>query len=559
MERPGGQIERLLEELYPGRAGEVAHALGELLAAHPRRPSGRRVLDQSEAMLITYADQFSQPGEPPLRTLRRFLQTQRGVISAVHLLPFLPYSSDDGFSVVDYLAIHPGWGSWSDVAALARDWTVMFDAVINHISVQHEWFAGFLAGDQRYREHVICVDPGTDLSAVVRPRTSPLLTPFETAEGVRHVWTTFSADQVDLNYANPAVLLAIVEVLLAYVEHGAGYLRLDAVTYLWKEIGTDCVHHRNTHRVLQLIRAVLDEVAPATVVITETNVPHAENVRYFGDGINEAQLVYNFALPPLVLHTFATGDASALAGWAAGLRPPSAGTGFFNFLASHDGIGLRGVEGILSAEQIEALAQRCQDHGGLVGLKTNPDGTASPYELNINYFDALSDPATADDLAVDRFLAAQAIMLMLAGVPGIYVHSLLGSRNDHAGVARTGSPRSINREKFDWPVLQAELADSGSTRSVVLTRFQTLLRARRAEPAFHPQAPQSVVDAGPGVFALERVAADGAVVRCLVNVTAEPRVASGAIGYDLLTRCVSTGAAMRPYEVRWLRPSGPRH
>src|SRR5690606_35016656 len=108
-----------------------------------------------------------------------------------------------------------------------------------------------------------------------------------------------SADQVDLNFKNPAVLLATTRALLFYVEHGAKFIRLDAIAYLWKEIGTPCIHLPQTHQVIQLMRAVLDEVAPDVRLITETNVPHPDNISYFGAGTNEAQLVYNFALPPL--------------------------------------------------------------------------------------------------------------------------------------------------------------------------------------------------------------------------------------------------------------------
>ena len=257
---------------------------------------------------------------------------------------------------------------------------------------QHEWFQAFLKDDPQYRDYFIVVEGNPDLSQVVRPRALPLLTTFDTPSGPKQVWTTFSADQVDLNFRNPDVLLEIIDTLLFYVAQGAQFIRLDAIAYLWKEIGTSCIHLPQTHRVIRLFRSVLDAVAPHVMLITETNVPHNENISYFGNGRDEAQMVYNFALPPLVLHTFHTGNSRVLSKWAAGLNLPSDHTTFFNFLASHDGIGVNPARGILSDIEIDALIERVIQHGGLVSYKDDASGVQIPYELNINYFDALSDP-----------------------------------------------------------------------------------------------------------------------------------------------------------------------
>ncbi|MEP7359750.1 MAG: sugar phosphorylase, partial [Anaerolineales bacterium] len=474
-------------------------------------------LSERDSLLITYGDQVQAPGRPPLRVLGEFCRAHlAGLVSGIHLLPFYPSTSDDGFSVQDYRAVDPALGDWDDVAAPGRDFRLMFDAVINHISAQSDWFQGCLRGDPRYRDYFISVSGDPDLSQVVRPRALPLLTRVATPEGERAVWTTFSADQVDLNYANPAVLLEIIDILLLYVERGAALIRLDAIAFLWKEIGTACLHLPQTHRVIQLMRAVLDLAAPHVMLITETNVPHQDNLSYFGDGANEAQLVYNFALPPLVLHSLRTGRAAELSAWAASLRLPSDRVTFFNFLASHDGIGLNPARGLLAPADIDALVEQTLAHGGLISYKHNPDGSRSPYELNINYFDALSDPAGGEPptLAVDRFMAAQAIMLALAGVPGIYFHSLLGSRGWPEGVALTGRSRTINRQKFAAADLENELADPGSLRSTVFQRYANLLRARSASAAFDPYGAQQVLPGAPALFALLRTAR-GAQVLCL--------------------------------------------
>ena len=302
------------------------------------------------------------------------------------------------------------------------------------------------------------------LSLVARPRALPLLTEVSTAAGPKKVWTTFSADQADLNFKNPEVLLAVLKALLFYAGQGARFIRLDAIAFLWKEPGTDCLHLPQTHRVIQLMRAVLDEAAPGVLLITETNVPHAKNLSYFGNGSNEAQMVYNFALPPLVLHSFATGNAEKLVCWAQSLALPSQRVTFFNFLASHDGIGLNPARDILSPAEIDALARRAVAHGGLISFKAMPDGSRAPYEMNINFLDALSNPAEDEppESAAGKFLAAHAILLSLQGVPGLYFHSLLGSRGDRAAVAATGIPRRINREKLDCARLESELGAQGS-------------------------------------------------------------------------------------------------
>lgn len=515
----------------------------------------RYAWSERDAVLITYADNIRRPGQTPLATLSDVLpRLVGGSVNSVHLLPFFPWTSDDGFSVADYLAVDPVSGSWADVERLAGATRLMFDAVINHMSASNPWFQGFLAGDEQYAGYVITESPDTDLSQVVRPRTSPLLTAFDTARGTEYVWTTFSADQVDLNYENPAVLLDITRVLLEYVRRGADIIRLDAVTYLWKEVGTSSVHHPKTHRVIQLLRSVLDEVAPQVTLITETNVPHAENVSYFGDGRNEAQLVYNFALPPLVMHSFVAGDATKLTSWAAELESPSLETCFFNFLASHDGVGVRGAEAILTHAETRALAARAEAHGGLVGYRSLADGSAVPYELNVNYFDALSDPASDEpvETQVARFLTAQAIMLAIPGVPGIYLHSLVGSRGWPEGVAQTGHNRTTNREKLDATTLLAELEKPGHRRQRVHDGYRALLDARRARTAFSPHSPARVLASDPRLFVIERGDGDDTVL-CVHNVTGDE------VPYAVDRTTVVAGSepgsfdgVIPPWSTRWL-------
>jgi len=517
-------------------------------------------LTERDAILITYGDQIQSANEKPLQALSKFCEKYlTDAINGIHILPFYPWTSDDGFSVVDYRKVDSALGNWDDISSMQINFRLMFDGVINHISAHSEWFQGFLRGDLRYQNYFITVEDSPDLSQVVRPRALPLLTTFKTAAGDKKIWTTFSDDQVDLNFKNPEVLLEILDILLLYVKHGAVFIRLDAIAYLWKEIGTNCIHLPQTHHVIQFLRAALDEIAPYVHLITETNVPHADNISYFGDGSNEAQLIYNFALPPLTLHTFHTGDARSLSSWAKTLTLPSHKTTFFNFLASHDGIGLNPARGILSDEEIDSLVNKTLEHGGLVSYKHNANGAQSPYELNINYFDALSNPNGSEplDVLVNRFIAAQAVMLSLLGVPGIYFHSLFGSRGWIEGVKQTNRNRTINREKCDFETLQNELADLNSLRSNVFTRYRRLLLARSSSPAFHPHGAQKILDIHPSVFAVERISPNSkSRVLCLQNVSVEKIAVETehATATDLFTGQLLQISKIKldPYQILWI-------
>jgi len=545
------------EDKAPHVLARVEKLIADYRERIPARDGG---LTERDSILITYGDQVQSPNKNPLQTLSTFCkQYLDNVVGGIHILPFYPWTSDDGFSVVDYRKVDSNLGGWEDISSMQSRFRLTFDGVINHISAQSGWFKGFLRDDPRYRDTFITVDGSPDFSQVIRPRALPLLTTFNTPSGEKRVWTTFSDDQVDLNYQNPEVLLEILDILLMYIERGATFIRLDAIAYLWKEVGTTCIHLPQTHHVIQFLRSVLDEIAPHVHLITETNVPHVDNVSYFGDGTNEAQLVYNFALPPLTLHAFHTGNARILSNWAKTLSLPSDKTTFFNFLASHDGIGLNPAHEILSNEEIASLVNETLEHGGLISYKHNADGSQSPYEMNINYFDALSNPNGDEplDLQVNRFIAAQAIMLSLLGVPGIYFHSLFGSRGWIEGVKQTERNRTINREKCDFEKLQNELADSNSLRSKVFLRYRELLLARRGSSAFHPHGTQKILNFHSSVFAIERISPDEkSHVVCLHNVSAAEVTftTNHTSATDLFTgqSLQASKITLEPYQILWM-------
>jgi sucrose phosphorylase len=427
-------VKSLLERIYGTKEGDMAYRrLRSLIDKVPQKRSRRTGLfSQEDIFLITYGDTLlssePSPKQTPLKIFHRFANRYlKGTFSTIHFLPFFPFSSDDGFAVIDYYTINPELGIWQDVRDFRTDFQLMFDYVLNHISAQSPWFQNYLADRKGYDTLAIEIDPATDLSMVTRPRPLPLLTEFKKESGETvHLWTTFSSDQVDLNYASIEVLEKMIDVMLFYIAQGATVLRLDAIAYLWKTVGTSCIHLPQTHDMIRLFRRILDQVAPDVILITETNVPHEENVSYFGDGSNEAQMVYNFTLPPLLLYTFIKEDATLLSRWAGELATPSENTTFFNFTASHDGIGVRPLEGIVPGHEIDRLVQTVKQNGGSVSLKQNPDGTQSPYELNITYIDALLKPGAKNDPHhVNRFLASQAIAYVLPWVPATYINMLI--------------------------------------------------------------------------------------------------------------------------------------
>ncbi|MCC8231717.1 sugar phosphorylase [Enterobacter mori] len=515
--------------------------------------------DEKDVVLITYADQFSAAGENALPVFTRFYNKWLShSFSHVHLLPFYPWSSDDGFSVIDYHEVAPETGTWSDIAELKQSASLMFDYVCNHMSAKSQWFANYLQQTPGYENFFISVDPDTDLSAVTRPRALPLLTPFTLHDGsVRHLWTTFSEDQIDLNFGSPDVLIAMVDVLLHYLMEGANYIRLDAVGFMWKIPGTHCIHLEQTHQLIQLFRVITEAVAPGTVIITETNVPHKDNISYFGNGENEAQMVYQFSLPPLVLHAIHRQDVRTLSQWASSLELPSTKTTWFNFLASHDGIGLNPLRGILPESDILSLVEKLQQEGALVNWKNNPDGTRSPYEINVTYLDALSPKNAADNERIARFILAHAVLLSFPGVPAIYIQSVLGSRNDYEGVERLGYNRAINRKKYIAGEIDSELSNTTGIRHKIFKQLSELIAIRRAEQVFHPDSHALFETSGKHILKIIRVAKKGERITALFNFSQYIQTVNseGISGTELIAKenISGTTLTLNPWQVMWIK------
>lgn len=525
--------------LYGKRADHcfrrLVYLLGRYGVGRRDEPIARDVdqFDEQDAVLISYGDMIYDREDYKLADLCNFLNEYvQEAVSVLHILPFFPYSSDEGFSVKDYREVREDLGDWNSIEAVTTrfdehiqqytayegdyvtnqlmqaNYDVMADLVINHVSRESSWFQDFLSGIQPTKNYFITVDPETDLSKVTRPRSTPLLTPVRNREGKVYVWTTFSNDQIDLDFSNPDVLFEFLDILLFYISKGISVIRLDAIAYLWKEIGTSCIHLPETHDIVKLIREFVELVAPHVTIITETNVPHEENISYFGEG-DEAHMVYQFSLPPLLLHAILNENASYLTEWAKTLDEPPEDCLYFNFTASHDGIGVRPLEGLVPEEEFEQLVQSTKERGGYVSYKTDEDGNESPYELNITYFDAFKDIENGDpELQIRRFMCSQIIMLSLKGLPGIYLHSLTATSNYTEGVDQGDDKRAINRKRWGLEELKSRLQDEESTTAQVFYRYRSLLNIRRQHPAFDPHGDQTVYDWKDELFVIFRESPD---------------------------------------------------
>ncbi|SIO06138.1 sugar phosphorylase [Vannielia litorea] len=563
----------LLAQIYPEHdCKALSHRVHEAFwpeGSHPRsraRTAGNNLWSEADTLVITYANSLVDGNHKPLDLLRDFLTHYlQGVISGVHILPFFPFTSDDGFAVVDYRAVNPQVGDWPDINRIADEFKLMSDLVLNHVSSFSKWFHDYLQGHEPYDKFFFEASPEDDLSQVVRPRTSDLLREVQTPSGPRHVWCTFSHDQVDLNFANPEVLLEFLRVMRLHIDNGIRVIRLDAVAFIWKEIGTTCIHLPQTHAIVRLMRLLFDYATEPVILLTETNVPNAENLSYFGNR-NEAHAIYNFSLPPLVLHALLTGSSRALNQWLMAMPPAQLGCAYLNFTASHDGIGMRPAEGLLSEDDIEAVIGAVRAHGGLVSMRSLPGGGEKPYELNITWFEAMKGTVNGLDAhQIERFLCSQTIVMSLEGIPAFYIHSLLATPNDHEGVEKTGVNRAINRHRWDYPTLRKALDDPATPQAEVLARMKRRISIRTRQPAFHPNATQFTLQLGEGIFGVWRQSLDRSQsIFALHNLTGElitlPVMSINLIGgedwVDLLSDEPVDAArgeiALAPYQCRWI-------
>ncbi|OSQ43361.1 alpha-amylase family glycosyl hydrolase [Thalassospira alkalitolerans] len=507
-------VRRVFEALNLPLEGEGAEPCEEYL----------RKWDQRDAFLITYGDSISRDGHHGLESLGDFYRTWlKDWLTGIHILPFHPFTSDDGFSVSDFSVLRPELGNWDDVKALSRDATVMADLVANHISASHVWFQQFLAGDAPGVDYIKTASPDDDLSDVVRPRSHPLLSKVTTSNGEKHVWCTFSYDQVDLDYGNPDVFFEILKIVLDYLKHGIRVVRLDAIGFIWKEAGTSSINLEQTHKIIKALRLATTAVHPDVLFITETNLPLLENLSYFGDQ-DEAHLIYNFSLPPVIIHALLSGRSDCVRKCIMSMPPAPAGCTFFNFTASHDGIGLRPAENLIPDSEIDAMTEHARKMGGQVSYRALKGGGQKAYELNVTLFSMLAENFDGDTTyGLERFVMSQAIAMSLEGVPAIYVQSILATENDQKGYEETGIPRRLNRKIWQLPDAEARLSEDGIAKSA-FDQLRALMSIRMGQPAFHPNATQYTLNLGPNLLGVWRQGhLNDQSIFCVFNLTDKPQ------------------------------------
>ena len=519
---------------------------------------------QNTIVMITYADTIDDTSNLPINSINKFLKTYcADTFEIVHILPFFPSSSDKGFSVKDYYSVYHQFGQWNDILRISKEFGVMADVVINHGSSESLWFKNFIKGKGKGSDYFLNFDEPFDTSKVVRPRTSDLLNPVETTDGTKYIWCTFSKDQVDYNFSNPVVLFEFVQIIIFYLSKGITVFRFDAVAFIWKKIGTSCINLEKTHEIVRLFRTLLTYLSPKAILVTETNTPARENVSYFGNA-NEAHWIYNFSLPPILIYSILAGDSSYLEKLTMSMPPSQLGTSYLNFIASHDGIGLRPAETFLTKDEVSRFINLMEQNGGRVSYRSNNTDTPEPYEINITLFDAMKETFNKEvNLYLERFICIHAIMLSLEGVPAFYIHSLFGTRNDYALYKQTNQNRSLNRGKIK--ISEIDLSNESEPQSYIFLQLKKLMLIRKKQPAFHPNAVQFTLHLGSNLYGIWRQSLDKKQsIFCISNLTDEAVNLSlldlNLIGFDhwrdIITEIkiddITSELELRPYQTMWL-------
>ena len=466
---------------------------------------------ENTILLITYADSISRGlSGKTLNDFGKFYKKYlEKFINSIHFLPFFPSSGDGGFSVKNHNDVDKAYGTWEDIQSLSKKANIMTDLVLNHSSSKGDWYKNFLDDKDPGKNYFYVVDKNYDCSKVVRPRDHDLLTEIELQNKKKFLWCTFSHDQIDLNFKNPDVLLEFIKLILKLSSYGIKIFRLDAVAFIWKQPGTTCLNLSQTHEIIKLLRDIVDQLDKNLIIVTETNLPKQENLSYFGKN-DEAHWIYNFSLPPLIVNTFLFEDSVALTKWSMKMPPAQLGNAYLNFIASHDGIGMRPAEGILSDKEIKKMLQRLKKNGSKFSMRKLSNNEEKVYEANISLFNALqfTDSDLKGKFALKRFIAAHCIILAIEGVPAFYFNSLFATKNDEETFANTGVKRNLNRYKWHYSTLVDLIKTNNTIEKNCYEIFKKLISIRKIQPAFHPNATQFTLNLDKNIFAVWRQSRD---------------------------------------------------
>ncbi len=526
------------------------------------------IWDSSTVVLITYADTVQRKEEFTLRTLREFINNQLyNLSSIVHVLPFLSSTSDGGFAVASFEEVETHLGDWNDLKELSKNRKLMADLVVNHISSSHPWVNQFIHSNVPGKNFIISPIKESGWDIVVRPRNSSLFTNFNTVDGLKKVWTTFGPDQVDLNWKNPYILVEFVKVILRYFKFGISWLRLDAIAFIWKEKGTTCLNLDEVHKIVKILRYIIDNLSGKNILITETNLPQGQNLSYLIDG-NESHIAYNFSLPPLLLECLFSSNADLLNKWLSNFPKLPSGTTLLNFSSSHDGIGLRPLEGLMDNKRIHELLVCAEKRGGLISHRRLENGEDQPYELNISWWSAMAnDDVHTDDMQFERYILSQLFIMSLKGIPAFYLPTILCSENDYEMFSLTGQRRDLNRERFNIDKLAIKLKDLESFNSRSINNLNKYMNIRKQLIAFHPDSPMKCLSKDSSELIIiargtgnEMIWAVHNVTNSEINLSLDKDLQiNSKLEITPLINCLndqkylSCNIELKPYDVLWLK------
>ena len=519
-------------------------------------------ISEKTSLVISYGDNIYSSQSSSMKIFQKFFQKNlEKLFDTIHFLPFYPSSSDSGFAVKDHYQIDKKIGNWSDLKKISKSKKIMADVVINHASARGLWFKNFLKRKKPGKDYFLTVNSKFNTSKVVRPRDHKLLKKIKIFEKNDYLWRTFSPDQIDLNFKNPSVLLRFIKIIIHLINNGVTIFRLDAIAYLWKQNGTKCINLSQTHEIIKLLRVVTSLLNVQTLIITETNLPEKENLSYFGKN-NEANWVYNFSLPPLLIHAFLFENSSYLNQWSRKLPSTKHGNCYLNFIASHDGIGIRPTEGILNEKTLSSFLKRLKKNGSKFSYRKVQNKSKKVYEANITVFDALrkSDFDPKGLFFLERYISAHAIMVSFEGVPAVYFNSLFGKSNDEAKYIITGNNRDVNRYKWNFNNITTKLRDKKSKQSIFYRNIGALLEIKRKQKAFHPNASRININLGPKIFCFKRISKDKKQsIICMTNLSSKiqtPNFKKIGNYRDLLNSNLKfregTSLILKPFQTVWL-------
>ena len=528
-----------------------------------KNPKKKKSISEKTTLVICYGDSVYSEKKKSIRVFQSFFQKKlKNYFNTIHFLPFYPSSSDSGFAVKDHYKIEKRIGNWSDIKKISKSSHVMADIVINHSSARGLWFKNFLKKKRPGKDYFLTVNSKFNTSKVVRPRDHKLLKKIDIFGKSDFLWRTFSADQIDLDFKNPSVLLRFIKIMVHLVSNGVTIFRLDAIAYLWKKNGTNCINLKQTHEIVKLFRLISNLLNVETIIITETNLPEKENLSYFGKN-DEANWIYNFSLPPLLIHAFLFENSSYLNKWSKNLPNTKNDNCYLNFIASHDGIGIRPTEGLLNKKTLNNFLDRLKKNGSKFSYRKVQNKAKKVYEANITVFDALkkSDYDPKGKFFLERYVAAHAIMISFEGIPAIYFNSMFGTSNDEAKFIITGNNRDVNRYRWNFKNITNKLKNNKSKQNIFYQNICNLLNIRRKQKAFHPNALRINLNFGKKVYAFKRVSIDKKqTILCITNLSSKIQKTEISQKYLKMKNLINSKIqiedrkflVLRPFETIWL-------